>query len=164
MSDPLATYLEDHLAGANAGIELLEFMRDENETEPLGLFLETLRHEIEADRQTLQELADRVGHGLKKLKEATAWLAEKVGRTKLGKLSKGEIGTFEALEALALGILGKRSLWKALAEAAPNDPRLAGMDFETLIERAESQHASVEEKRLELARRALQPAGEAALR
>jgi hypothetical protein len=163
MSEPLETYLEDHLAGANAGIELLESLRDAYETEPLGVFAERLRHEIEADRRTLRGRVERAG-GPNRMKEATAWLAEKVSRAKLGRLTKGDLGTFEALEALSLGILGKRALWKALAEAAPGDARLGGMDFPALIASAESQHASVEEQRLALARRALRPAEEPALR
>ncbi len=38
MSDPLATYLQDHLAGAMAGIEILEALRDQHAGEPLGSF------------------------------------------------------------------------------------------------------------------------------
>jgi hypothetical protein len=155
MSEPLGTYLEDHLAGASAAIELLESLRDQHADEPLGAFAEGIRSEVEADREELRALIERVEHGPKKLKEAAAWLAEKVSRAKLGRISRGDLGTFEALETLALGILGKRGLWKALAEAAPGDRRLDGMDFEALRDRAESQFASVEEKRLELARRAL---------
>jgi hypothetical protein len=36
MSDPLATYLHDHLAGSNFAIELLDSLRDQYSGEPLG--------------------------------------------------------------------------------------------------------------------------------
>jgi hypothetical protein len=36
------------------------------------------------------------------MKTAAAWLAEKLGRIKL---SQGDLGTFQALETLAMGIL-----------------------------------------------------------
>jgi hypothetical protein len=65
--------------------------------------------------------------------------------------------TFEALEFLALGNHGKLALWRALAEIGPADPRLTDMDFDQLAARAETQHAKVEERRLEAARTALRP-------
>jgi len=36
MSDPLGTYLNDHLAGAAHAIDLVEFMRDRYEGEVIG--------------------------------------------------------------------------------------------------------------------------------
>jgi hypothetical protein len=36
MSDPLGTYLHDHLAGAAYAIELVEFMRDLHNENDLG--------------------------------------------------------------------------------------------------------------------------------
>lgn len=157
MSDPLATYLEDHLAGASAAIDLLESLRDQHASEPLGPMAAGWLEEISEDRKTLLRLIDRVEHGPHVGKEAAAWLAEKVSRAKLGRVAKGDLGTFQALETLSLGILGKRALWRALAEAAPEDPRLTGLDYDGLIRGAESQFASVEEQRLEAGRRALSP-------
>lgn len=157
MSDNLATYLHDHLAGATAGLELVEALRDQHGGKALGRFAAQLAGEIEADRRTLEELAERIGPGGNPLKEATAWLAEKVSRLKLGRTA-GELGTFEALEALALGILGKRALWDALTVVAPQDPRLTGLDFGGLSRRAQAQHAGVEEQRLDTARTTLRPA------
>jgi hypothetical protein len=157
MSDPLSTYLEDHLAGASAAIDLLQSLQDQLENEPLGPVAAGWLEEITNDRKTLLGLIERVEHGPHAGKEAAAWLAEKVSRMKLGRVSKGDLGTFQALETLSLGILGKRSLWRALAEASGEDPRLAGLDYGRLIRRAEEQFDSVEEQRLEFARRALSP-------
>jgi hypothetical protein len=71
---------------------------------------------------------------------------------KLRRRAAGGLGTFEALEALALGILGKLALWRALAVSAAADARLRGVDFDHLAARAQAQHARVEERRLEAAR------------
>lgn len=38
MADPLATYLEDHIAGASYAIDLLGAIRDQHAGEPLGEF------------------------------------------------------------------------------------------------------------------------------
>jgi hypothetical protein len=158
MSDPLSIYLHDHLAGADMAIDLLKAMKEREKEEHLGEFARHLLPEVEQDQQTLQQLADSTGSGGNVLKEFTAWLSEKVSRFKLGQGAAEEFGTFEALEFLALGVLGKVSLWRALQVAAKEDPRLRHLDFERLIARAEAQHAEVEQKRLALVPIALKPA------
>jgi hypothetical protein len=156
MSDPLATYLHDHLAGAQHAIELVDFLRTRHEGHPLGDFAGTLLAEIEADRATLQTLADSIGAGSSKIKDLAGWVSEKVSRIKLHDDPDG-LGTFEALEFLALGIRGKRLLWIALSAIAPADHRLQGTDFARLIARAKIQQEQVEERRLEIATTALAP-------
>jgi hypothetical protein len=154
MSDHLATYLHDHLAGSNFGVELVENLQEQHRNEPLGQFASDLKIEIESDRKSLQEITDQVDSGAPHLKEAVAWLGEKISRFKLRHATPVEFGTFEALEILALGIQGKLQLWQALAVIAPDDQRLRGADFEALIARAQVQHAAVEERRLQAARAA----------
>lgn len=157
MSDPLATYLHDHLAGAVHAIETLKAMRDRQAGTPLADFAATLLIEVEADRETLRNLAETTGAGPSTLKETASWLAERASRLKLTHTSNYSLGTFEALEFLELGIHGKWALWCALDVAAATDPRLKGIDFRQLASRAEIQRALVDARRLEVARRALQP-------
>jgi len=151
MSDHLATYLHDHLAGSNFGVELVENLKEQHRNEPLGQFASDLKIEIESDRKTLQKIADQVDSGAPHLKEAVAWVGEKISRFKLRHATPVEFGTFEALELLALGIQGKLHLWRALEVIAPDDQRLLGIDFEALITRAQAQHAEVEERRIQAA-------------
>jgi|SRR5579872_91208 len=155
MSDALSTYLHDHLAGAMQAVELVEAMRDEYEGKPLGLFAAKILEEIEADRDVLKKLAERVGAGSSSLKELTAWFGEKLSRLKLRRGGEYGLGLLESLEFLTLGIRGKWALWRAVATIACVDPRLDGIDFEQLIDRAESQYDTVEELRLETARNVL---------
>jgi hypothetical protein len=72
MSDPLRTYINDHLAGSAYAIDLVEFLRDNYEGQELGQFAAWLLVEIEADRDVLKELAERVGGGSSRVKELTA--------------------------------------------------------------------------------------------
>jgi hypothetical protein len=155
MSNPLATYLHDHLGGARAAIDLLEAMRKQQQGQPLGEVVTVLLTEIQADFDTSRQLAEKVGSGSNVLKELTGWLGEKVTRWKLGQTSADRFGTFEALEFLALGIRGKMGMWLALDVAATREPRLGGYDFKRLASRAESQYKTVEEQRLSLAASAL---------
>lgn len=151
-SDPLNTYLNDHLAGSKHAVNLVEAMREEFKGMPLGTFAASILTEIKADRETLKQLAERVGSGSNQMKEAVAWLSEKVARMKMGPDAKDGLGTYEALEFLELGIHGKWALWRALLTIAPGDPRLQGTDFEALSARAESQRSSVNQLRLEWSR------------
>lgn len=59
--DLLATYMHDHLAGASGSLNLIEDLRDDHTGEPLGRFAAGLLSEIEEDRATLEQLANRVG-------------------------------------------------------------------------------------------------------
>lgn len=149
MSESLASYLDDHLAGARGAIDLLEVMRDRHEGESLGRFTNELLQEIEEDRQLLRDLARKVGVESNVLKETGAWLGEKASRLKFRHGGEDELGTFMALETVSLGILGKRALWKALSELSTEDTRLQGIDYARLIARAESQHARTDEVRLQ---------------
>jgi hypothetical protein len=155
MKNPLATYLEDHLAGALEAIELTEAICKQHSREELGDFASNLLIEIKKDRDTLHTLAERVGAGSSTVKDVTAWVGEKITLLKLNRRANDGLGTFEALEFLSLGIYGKLSLWRALAIIAPVDPRLLDVDFQQLAERAEQQRAQVEERRLAMVREAL---------
>lgn len=155
MNDSLGTYLHDHLAGATFAVEMLEALQAAHSGEKTGAAAKVLLPEIEADRAVLQTLVERVAGASSSVKEAVSWLTEKAARLKLRRSSSGALGTFETVEALALGILGKEHLWRALAVVATNDPRVSGPDYSHLIQRAQAQHAVVDELRLGLVLTAL---------
>jgi hypothetical protein len=144
--------VEDHLAGAKFAIELLEAIRDQHTDDSLGLFAAELLVEIKKDNTTLQDLAHRIGARSSSLKWLSAWVAEKVTRLKLHPGSSQDLGVFEALEFLTIGIHGKLQLWRALALIATQDTRLTNVNFDQLAARAEVQHGQVEEHRLATAR------------
>ena len=148
MSEPLAVYLHDHLAGSAFAIDLVGSLRDRYAGDPWGECAAGLLIQIKQDEEVLQGIADRIGKTSADVKQATAWLAEKVMRFKLSRDDSKGLGTFEALETVAVGILGKRALWRALRSVSATDERLTGVDLEELIARAEKQHAEVEEYRL----------------
>jgi hypothetical protein len=151
-NDALITYLQDHLAGALHAIELLKAMCHHFAGEPLGRFAGEVLTEVEADRDVLARITEDAGGTAGGVKEWGAWLTEKVSRIKLKHGASDGLGTFEALEFLAIGIHGKRALWRALAQAAPFNAHLQRFDFAELISRAENQHDRVEQQRLACAR------------
>ena len=152
MKNPLATYLHDHLAGAMFAIELLESLRDRQPGDSMGQWAGELLLEIQEDRGVLKMLLERIDNSSHAVAEAVSWIAEKASRLKLRRQTADTLGTFESIEALALGILGKEALWNTLREIASGDRRVHGLDFEALIARARTQHARVEAQRLLLAK------------
>ncbi|MGH2786403.1 MAG: hypothetical protein ACRDJV_00655 [Actinomycetota bacterium] len=149
----LGIYLEDHLAGSMAGLEMAKRAAGSNRDTELGLFLDQkLVAEISEDQQTLQQLMQRLGFAPNQVKQSVAWLGEKLGRLKLN----GEITNYSPLsrlvelEALTLGVRGKLSLWEAL-RAVTDNGEYAGVDLDAMIERATQQHAQLERFRHEVA-------------
>jgi hypothetical protein len=55
-ADALITYLNDHLAGSVAAVELVERATHAHEETELGRFFQGLGEEIKADQETLRDL------------------------------------------------------------------------------------------------------------
>jgi len=152
--DQLSDYLNDHLAGSVAAVELLDRLVETYTAKPLERFFRELRDDIRADQGQLEELIAKLGIKESTVRKAGAWIAEKISRPKidLDADSKSDLGLFLALETLVLGITGKRSLWRALGAASRAVPELARLDYSGLDKRAIDQCERVEARRLEIAR------------
>ena len=152
----LRIYLQDHLAGSTAGVELARRTSGANKGTDYGPPLAKIADEIASDRRQLENILRDLGFGADKLKNIAAWSLEKVGRLKLnGELtSYSPLSRVVELEGLLTGITGKRGLWVALLELAPDEPRLDAALLERLRDRAEEQRTTVEELRERAARKA----------
>lgn len=156
MGKLLGIYLNDHLAGATLGVELARRLRASNEDEPeFGPGLAEVCAEIEADRETLKAVMDRLGVAQSKLKPLAAVLGERLGRLKLnGRLwGYSPLSRLDELELLQVGIAGKRRLWRALEHTHAGE--LPGLDLGALAERATEQLMRLEALHLKAAALAL---------
>ena len=156
----LAIYLNDHLAGAAGGVELARRLRSSSEGDAeMGAPLARICAEVEADRETLVRLAERLGIRRDPVKPALARLAERLGRLKPnGHLrTPSPLSRVLELEILASGIGGKLQLWNALEQAY--GASLDGFDFHALAERADRQGRQVEDLHIAAAKRALPQSG-----
>jgi hypothetical protein len=148
-------YLNDHLAGAAAAIRLAERCRARDPDSELGRHLRSLVGEIEEDRAVLERVIEAGGGSPNQVKRATAVGLELLSnlRMSLPMLGPGppEAARLEEVEALCLGVEGKRLMWRALAST--QDP-VHGADFESLERRAQAQRDRLEPFRVELARAA----------
>jgi len=156
----LDVYLNDHLAGAMLGSDLAEQIKARNQGTALGELMGSLAPQIEEDRRTLIRLMDRLDSAENPVKQATTWVAEKASRVKFSGLTSGEpeLGGFMALEALTLGVQGKRSMWLALKEVRGHYEPLASINLDELIERAQAQSDALDVERLAACGRALRNA------
>jgi hypothetical protein len=156
-SSHLLTYLNDHVGGSRSALELIDMLIASHPDADSRALFTGLRADIAADRQTLDHAIVRLGGTPSVLREATGWFADRMTRLKLAiDDPKGSgLRDLEALELLALGILGKRSLWRALAAVQPGVPALGDLDLPQLQSRAEDQYARVEARRLNAASAAL---------
>jgi len=139
--DRLANYLNDHLAGATAGLDLARRLARDNQDNAYGDELAEIAGEIAADRAALEAVMDRLDTGRDHLRLLAAW---GVGTARRAlplpwPLDRYAPGVLEELEALILGVTGKLSLWVALGETLGADPRLTGIDFADLAGRAGEQ-------------------------
>lgn len=152
--DALASYLNDHLAGSAAALDLLQRMRDANEGNEVGETVADLHEAIEQDGAALETIMETLDVDVSSLRQAGGRAVEKVSRVKLDEWATGDrdLSLLLETEALALGIEGKMAGWCSLKQLPAG--RLDDVDLDGLIGRARQQRATVEELRLAAARAA----------
>jgi hypothetical protein len=149
----LGIYLNDHLAGATAGVELARRAAGASHGSATGGALESLARDITYDRATLVQIMRALGIPVRHYKIYAAWLGEKVGRLKLNGYLRGRspLSTLVELEALRLGVDAKAAGWRTLRSLTDHDPRLDRQRLDELLDRARQQSQMLEELRIRTA-------------
>ena len=158
----LELHLRDHYAAAVGAMELIDHSIDSHKGTPWATFFAELKSEVQTDREQLHNLMETLGFAESSLRNAGAWLAEKLARAKLGWTGNGaaELRLLQTLDSLFLVVTGKQLLWRTLHAIRDSSPVLEKTDFVLLEDRALDQLDKIEEKRLQAARESL---GEASL-
>ena len=148
---PVSTYLNDHLAGSAGAIDLLSALRGHSRTGELRADLDAVTTEIKEDRDALLDVMERLGVTVGTVKQAGARVGEKLMRVKSSNVVTGDqdLSRLLELEALCVGIAGKKAGWLALQ--ATSNSSLAGVGFDRLIARADHQRDRLEPHRLQAA-------------
>jgi hypothetical protein len=149
----LGIYLNDHLAGATAGVELARRMARSHTGPGAGPPMQGLAGEIAQDRSALREIMAGLGVPARAYKIGAGWIGEKAGRLKLnGRLrSRSPLSNLEELEMLRLGVEGKAAGWRTLRALADADRRLDAARLDDLMARARRQADLLEELRVRAA-------------
>lgn len=149
--DSLHTYLNDHLAGSVAALDLMGRIANAHAGTPLGNTLARLQGEVAGEQEILRTLVQEVGGTESAAARAVAWAGEKISRLKIGTGGHDDSGLklFEALEALTLGFAGRGALWRTLDRVRQESPLPATIDFAALARQAAAQLDELEAVRLE---------------
>ena len=159
MSDTIDTYMNDHLAGSAAALDLIEALKAQVEDDDFRAALESVHGEILEDRETLASIMDRLGIVQGTVKQLGGRLGEKALRFKSSEMITDD-PAFSALlrtEALVVGIAGKEAGWAALQAAALDG--VGEIDFDLLRDRARDQIRRLEPFRLAAASASFASAG-----
>jgi hypothetical protein len=146
----LGIYLNDHMAGAVAGVELAHRLAGAEQRELYGPVLTRLAAEIEQDRSELLAMMAALDVPVRRYKTWFAWAAGKIGTLKLNGrlLSRSPLSRVVELEVLRLGVEGKAAGWRTLRARASSDTRLDAQRLDELIERAGTQISDLERLRV----------------
>ena len=141
-SDALAAYLNDHIAGAAAGIQLAERISRGTSDPELSALLRRFVDEFRDDYDALERSMDAMGISRDRAKQMLALGGEWVGRLKHVtpgiRSGSDDLVALEDLELLSLGIEGRTLLLRGLQTISARVP-LEGLDLATREERARRQ-------------------------
>lgn len=138
--DLIATYLNDHLAAATAGVELARRAAGNHDGER-GAQLNALAEEIAEDREALRGIMARLEIPESTVKKAAGWLGEKAGRLKPNDhlVTRSPLSDVLELELLRTGTAARICGFQVLRAIAVEDQRLSRQELERLIDRADRQ-------------------------
>jgi hypothetical protein len=109
----LVAYLRDHLGGADAAIHVVRRLAATHEDTADGHLFRQLAEEFEQDCATVRALFAQLGASARSPKR----VAGRASAALLGFIAggtPGQLSLLRTLEALAIGIQGKRCMWRAL--------------------------------------------------
>jgi hypothetical protein len=125
-SDPkraFATYLREHLAGADTAIEMVKGLTDAYRGGPEGALFASLYEQFREDRDVVEGILAELGDTSRSVKRLAGRATGSALRAVAGG-APGDLSLFRTLEALAIGVQGKRCLWRAAQAlvALPHPP------------------------------------------
>ena len=134
-----AGYLNDHLGGSEAALKITERLVEQYGEDEIGRYMRTLRTEIEEGQDAIRTALDVLGEGESVLTRSVGV----AGGMLMWLRDAAPIGNaptlLEDLEALAIGVWGKRLLWGTVARATVYDPRFDVIDAHRLAAQAEAE-------------------------
>jgi hypothetical protein len=141
----LIAYLRDHLSGSDMAIRVVHRLSSTHQgTEDATLF-RRLSEELEEDRSVVRLLLTRLGASGRSMKRAAGYASGALLSVTAGG-EPGDLSLLRTLEALSIGVQGKRCLWRALQNLS-GVSTFDGVNFVELEARAVRQWEVIEERR-----------------
>ena len=142
----LVAYLRDHLAGSDAAIQLVGRLRLVHAGSQEGRLFASLFDEFREEREIVRALLTRAGASSPSLKRL-AGQAAGAELTPAAGGERGDLSLFRILEGLAVGVQGKRCLWRALQSLLGDEPIPSARSLAGLEAMAVRQWEAIEERR-----------------
>lgn len=147
-TEMLHTYMQDHHAGAAAGIDLFRRVAEDHSDLHVREVVSRIGDETVDDVKALEELMTLAGASPSLLKDLPAKASEKLGQLKPNRRAaeRSPLSDLVELEALTLAVTGKKMGFRAMLEI--DDPRLPTPTLQNLFERADRHARELEELRV----------------
>jgi hypothetical protein len=107
-----AAYLRDHLAGADTAIRIVQGLSNTYRGGPEDALFKSLYEQFREDRGVVEAILAELGYTSRSVKRVAGRATGTALRTVAGG-APGDLSLFRTLEALAIGVQGKRCLWRA---------------------------------------------------
>jgi hypothetical protein len=145
----LGAYLRDHLAGADAAIQVVGHLKDAQQGGSDGTLFGWLHEQLQRDRDVVIALLTGLRVSPRSVKRLAGTAAGTMFKT-AASARPGELSLFRTLEGLSVGVQGKRCLWRAGQVLAPSLRLHDGRTFAELESSAVDQWEAIERYRLTL--------------
>lgn len=150
--EALIAYLRDHLAGSDVATRVVHRLASTQQGGDDRMLFQRLAREFDEDRSAVRALLGRLGTSGRSIKRVVGFASGTVLSLAAGG-EPGDLSLLRTLEALSIGVQGKRCMWRALQ----NVPRVPsgghGMNFIELEAKAVRQWDAIEERRCRLVAR-----------
>lgn len=154
----LIAYLRDHLSGSDVAVRVVHRLGSTQQgTEDATLF-RRLAQEFEEDRFVVRLVLTRLGATGQSVKRAAGQASGALLSVTAGG-KPGDLSLLRTLEALAIGVQGKRCLWRAL-QNLHTIPLVHDANFVDLEAKAIRQWEAIEERRRALVARTFDGSGD----
>lgn len=134
----LRRYLEDHVAGADVGLTIATRLEREHPGTEAATVMMRMSRDIRLERELVVDALRRLDAPMDPVRRAMG-IVGSLGRRAASLPFVPGPSLLEDLEALAVGVWGKRLLWGALARVQESEGGFDGIDFDELSASAEEQ-------------------------
>lgn len=115
----LAAYLREHLSGSDVAVQVVERLRRTQAGTEEGRLFAELFEQFEEDRGVVRDLLARMGLSSRSVKRLAGQASGSLLSMTAGG-APGDLSLFRTVELLAIGVQGKRLMWRALQCLGPD--------------------------------------------
>jgi hypothetical protein len=138
----LIAYLRDHLSGSDVAVAVMHRLISTGRSAADRPLFQRLAKEFEEDRSVVRAVLNELGASGRSIKRAAGAASGAMLSVTAGG-APGELSLLRTLEALSIGVQGKRCMWRALQNLRTSP----GMDFAELEAKAIRQCEAIEVRR-----------------